>query len=74
MEVRVVHKVVEGRMKSLLNKLATKLVGDGNSPNLYFVTTCKGHTIAVCTKLEDARTLGDMYGASTIEDRKHGEV
>ena len=67
------------KIKSL-NELATEIVGDGKSPNLFFVTL-KGNTITVTTDFNLAyrqwRRLAMEHGKSgeaCLEDRKWGEI
>lgn len=61
-----------------LNALARKIVGDGEGPNLYFVSQYnrKGGTVlAVVRELEQAIAIAEDYkGAMMIEDRKTGVV
>ena len=58
-----------------LEQLATKMVGDGKSPNVFFVGR-HGNIEAVLTHLgaEDAIAYARLVGATTVEDRKTGVV
>lgn len=59
--------------KTVLDKMATSYVGDGKSPNLFFVTV-RGVVIAVCREIADAMSIAKEYprGKVMIEDRKVG--
>jgi hypothetical protein len=55
--------------------LATQYVGDGNTPNLYFVTDNTSNVLAVVTTtLEDAENVASTLGAYLVEDRLTGIV
>jgi hypothetical protein len=56
-------------------QLATQYVGDGNTPNLYFVTDSTGNVIAVITTtLDDAIRTAEVINAYLVEDRLTGIV
>lgn len=56
-------------------QLATQYVGDGNQPNLYFVTEYSGKVLAVVTTTyNDAATVAESIGAYLVEDRNTGIV
>lgn len=61
-----------------LEKLATKMVGDGGSPNLYFITKYDeehGACVGVARSLEIAKGITGHYeGPVMIEDRQQGVV
>lgn len=59
-----------------LKGMARDMVGDGKSPNMFFLTDPKGEVLAVLktTKSEAIRIAGVVNGAYLLEDRKHGEV
>lgn len=61
-----------------LQELATKLVGDGQSPNLYFVSK-EGVNICVTRFFETAYTLWQAISRereceTSLEDRRHGTL
>ena len=60
-----------------LNELATKMVGDGKSPEVYFVTV-KGNTILVATDAALVygywRSLASTRVECTLESRKIGTI
>lgn len=61
-----------------LEKLASKFIGDGKSPNLFFVTV-GGKVVAITQDLEVARYVWEKVSApmiteTTIEDRQVGMV
>jgi hypothetical protein len=60
-----------------LNQLASELVGDGKSPNLYFVTEA-GRVLTVTTDGRTAylqwRALANRRIECGLEDREHGVV
>jgi hypothetical protein len=70
----------------LLDKMASEVVGDGKSPNLYFVTFVQFEdrpvdeswgTIAVFSDPDMARDFAESLGnhrAVLVEDRLNGEV
>lgn len=55
-----------------LENLASELVGDGKTPNLYFVSNKQGHIIAIFVHKEGARNY--WVGGYRIEDRLDGEI
>lgn len=59
-----------------LENIARDLVGDGKTPNLFFVTDKAGLVRAILrtTKSEAIRVAGVVTGAYLLEDRKNGEV
>lgn len=59
--------------KTILDKMATQMVGDGKKPNFYFVTV-RGVTMAVCKQVADAMDIVRSYpGNAIIEDRITGQ-
>ena len=59
--------------KTILDKLAVKMVGDGKLPNFYFVTV-RGVVMAICKEVADAMDIVRSYpGNAIIEDRKIGQ-
>lgn len=54
--------------------MARDLVGDGKTPNLFFVTNARGNTKAILTKEDEAIDFAERHGYYLVEDRKHGEV
>ena len=59
---------------AILDDLARDLVGDGNHPNLYFVTNNRGQTLVVMLSKEDAIEYALNVGGYLVEDRINGEV
>jgi hypothetical protein len=57
----------------ILNDLARDYVGDGKSPNLYFVTSDRGTTDKEIA-IEYAQIVSRTDNECLVEDRKHGEV
>lgn len=59
-----------------LNELATEMVGDGKSPNIFFVTKA-GNVVMITTLLQNAYTcwLNMPPGCeSALEDRQYGTI
>ena len=57
-----------------LNKLATEMVGDGQSPNLFFVS-CKGNILLVTTEFDTAYDYWRFMPRDVetmLEDRLNG--
>ena len=57
-----------------LETMARHLVGDGGSPNMFFVTTSDDKVTAVFTDLARAKQYAETFGLWRIEDRQTGEV
>ena len=57
-----------------LDALARDLVGDGKTPNLFFVTNRSGRVTAIITSKAAALEFAGASGAYLVEDRMHGEV
>jgi len=57
-----------------LDIMARDLVGDGKSPNLFFVTTSVGKVMAVILNKSAAIEFAIAEHAYLVEDRIHGEV
>ena len=57
----------------VLEELATKMVGDGKSPNLYFVSS-DGAIVAITVDLDDANDIARNHTDVLIEDRKEGLI
>lgn len=57
-----------------LEELASKLIGDGRSPNVYFVTNSSGNVAAIFTLKSEAIDYAEDTGRYLVEDRKNGEV
>lgn len=70
--------IMKAKIESL-EKLARNMVGDGNSPNLYFVSDC-GVCITITRNFSLAyqqwRALADRIPRieSALEDRKNGTI
>lgn len=61
---------------SRLDDMACNFVGDGQRPNMFFITT-RGHTCAVLRSREIAILAAEAMGEThsvLVEDRLHGEV
>ena len=61
-----------------LNKLASEMIGDGKTPNLFFVSY-EGNIITVSISFHYAyehwKTLANMKDKEcSLEDRKHGTI
>ena len=62
-----------------LEKIATKMVGDGKGPNLYFVSL-KGKIVAIHTSFKASYkhwkelALANSESESALEDRRYGVI
>lgn len=60
---------------NIMNELARDHVGDGLTPNMFFVTDSEGNTVFISDNADVAYTLWQaMGGLSVLEDRLNGTI
>lgn len=62
-------------MKLDFEQLASEIVSDGETPNVYFLTDNTGRVLALVTTTQaDAVRVAEAIGAYLVEDRMTGVV